>query len=341
MVWIIAILIVGAFAYIGWKKYGEQTVEEDDNDELSLAMSVLPPVDLTLEPAKAEQWRQKDRLEQAELELKKIGAEHAGYYYFYRGCAINRISIWSYKQQVMIVLHEIISDADLKNPVFNVELICQLESGVLVVSSIQYVKYENRPKEHIVVFKLSKSILDLLKSLKSEIPQGKKLQKIINVESYFSQYIETLSEFAWRPSHLRNEKTKQLLTTVNVSFTDELILDLIDTGISHTVDINIKHAKEKMLKHSKMPEEQWEKIKNRLVIVNELMDADLLVAAVYDLSKNFSEEQESIIESFQENNKKIKDPLLEFQRLLDTLKISAKRITKMDSPVKTEVYLAS
>ena len=114
---------------------------------------------------------------------------------------------------------------------------------------------------------------------------------------------------------------------------------MIEIGISYSVTVNIKRARRKLAKHSKMSVEQWEKIRDKLVFVNDKMQVHHLVDAIYDLAGDLSETQEQALDGFQTNTDELIDPISAFQMLVQSLSLKAKRITSMKSPVKTEVYL--
>ena len=81
------------------------------------------------------------------------------------------------------------------------------------------------------------------------------------------------------------------------------------------------------------------KVRDKLVFVNDKMQVDHLIDAIYDLAGDLSANQEQALEGFQINTDKLTDPIGAFQMLVQSLNLKAKRVTSMNSPTKTEVYL--
>jgi len=334
--WIFLVVIcVGA--YFAWKIY--RFVKNQNNSDISLAMSVLPSMEMELEPSNAQEWKEVERLEYIESELKKIGASHVGFFCVYNGYAIIRISMWNFKDQAVAIIYEVLSELDKENVSFIYEVSCKLDDGSVCVTSNQHAVYESRPKNHKIVFSESNSILDFLKGIKSELPKDKKVQRIRDSKSYFLECYEDISEWGWRPEQIRGDKTQQVLSSVGVTVTEELMDELVEMGISYSVDVNINRARRVLAKHSKMSADQWEEIREKLVFINESMRLDHLVEAVYDIAGELTEAQEQVLEGFQDNTDKLVNPINAFQMLLQTLNLRVKKVTSMDDPIKTEVYL--
>lgn len=334
---LIFLVIICVVAYFAWKKYSFSEKEADS--EISLAMSVLPAMVMELEPSNAQEWKEFERLKQTESELKKIGATHVGFYRVYNGLAIIRVCIWNFKDQAVAVIYESHSELDEENASFIYEVSCKLNDGSVCITSNHHAVYESRPKNHKIIFKESNSILDLIKALKSELPKGEKVQRIKDPKSYFLESYEEISEWGWRPEQIRSDKTQQVLSSAGVTSTEELIDELVEIGTSYSVEVNINRARRALAKHSKMSAGQWEKIKDKLVFINESMQLDHLVVAVYDIAGELSEAQEQVLDEFQANTENLVDPISAFQMLIQTLNLKVKRVTSMDIPVKTAVYL--
>jgi len=331
------LIVVCVVAYFSWKIY--RFVKKQEDSDISLAMSVLPAMEMELEPSSAQEWKEVERLGYIESDLKKIGATHVGYYCVYIGCVIIRVSIWNYKNQAVATIYEALSELDKENTSFIYEASCKLKDGSVCITSNQHAVYESRPENHKIVFRESNSILDLLKGIKSELPDGKKIQKIEDPKRYFLECCEEISEWGWRSEQIKSDKTQQVLSSVGVTITEELTDELIDMGASYSVEVNINRARSALAKHSKMTASQWEKVRDELVFINESMKSDHLVEAIYDLGGELTDAQEQVIEGFQANTDTLVDPIGAFQMLLQTLNLQVKRVTSMDVPVKTEVYL--
>ena len=334
VIFLIVICVVGFFA---WKIYRFAKAQADS--DIAIAMSVLPSQDMELEPSSSAEWQEKERLDYTESELKRIGADHIGYFCVYSGYAIIRISIWCFKNQAVAVIYEALSELDKSNVTFLFEVACKVTDGSICITSNSTAVYDSRPKNHTLTFNESKSIVDFIKTAKSEIPPGKKLLKIEDPLEFFEECYEDTTEWSWRSEQLTSEKTQQVLSSVGITVANELMDELIEMGISYSVEVNIKRARRKLAKHSKMTVEQWEKIRDKLVFVNDRMQVHHLVDAIYDLAGDLSETQEQALDGFQINTEELIDPISAFQMLVQSLNLKAKRITSMKSPANTEVYL--
>lgn len=337
---ILGVLFIGVVCvagYFAWKIY--RLTRGHPRSDLETAISVLPARDMELEPSSSREWKEIERLEYNESELKRVGATHIGYFCVYSGYATIRVSMWNYKHQAVAVFYEGFSETDKDSVQFIYEVGCKVEGGSVCVTSNQHAAYDSRPANHTMVYQQSSSILELLKTLKAAIPEGKAIQKIADPREYFSECYEDTTEWAWRAEHLRSDKTRQVLASVGVNVTEALMDELVDLGISYSVEVNINRARRKLARESKMRADQWEKIRDKLVFVNERMQVFHLVDAVYELAGELSEVQERVLNGFEQNTEKLQDPVGAFQMLMQSLHIDAKRVAKMDSPVRTEVYL--
>lgn len=334
VIFLIVICVVLKFV---WKIYRLTKLHE--NSDISTAISVLPSQYMELEPSGKEDWQEKEQLAYMESELKRLGASNVGYYCVYSGYATIRIAMWDYKQKAVIAIYEAFSEQDKKNVSFIYEVACKLEDGSLCITSNPHAAYDNRPQNHKMVFNEAKSIIDFIRSIKSQIPEGKKLFRIKDPKEFFTESYEATAEWAWRPEQLKSDKTQQTFASVGVDVSEELMEQLIEMGTSYSIEVNVNRARRRLARQSKMSVSQWEKVRDQLVFVNEKMQVEHLIDAVYDLASDLTEQQEQVLDGFQEKTKELTDPIGAFQMLLQALNLKAKRITSMNSPVKTEVYL--
>lgn len=334
---IIFLLIILVLAFFAWKIY--RFSKKNTHTNLSLAMSVLPAMQIELEPSTAKDWKEVERLAFTQSELKKVGANHVGYYFVVNGYANIRVSIWNLKNQAVAVIYEAYSELDPNNVAFLFEVASQYKGGSLCVTSNQNAVYDSRPEQHKILFNESNSIIDHLKLLKQEWPKGMKAQPINDAKSFFMECHEDISEWAWRAEQIKSDKVRQVLTAVGVDVTEELIDDLVELGASHSIEVNVNRARRLIAQHSNMPVDQWEKIRDKLVFINEQMTLDHLVDAVYELVGELTDAQEQILDGFQTASDKLIDPIAAFHMLLQTLNLKVKRVSQLSKPVKTEVYL--
>ncbi|MBU2987080.1 hypothetical protein KO528_17065 [Saccharophagus degradans] len=334
---VIFLVVLVVVAFYGWKIY--RFVKRQAKTDTVVAMSVLPAQDMELEPAVVDEWKEKERLGFMEAELKKIGAGHTGYFCVYMGSAIVKLSIWNIKGQAMAVIYEAASEQDENTVMFFYEVACKLASGSVCVTSNPHAEYDSRPAGHIISYVQSDSILGLVKALKANIPVGGKLQKINDPKEFFLECYEDISEWGWRAEQLTSEKTQQTLAAVGVDVNDELMSDLIEYGKKYSIEVHVNKARRRFAERSGLSASQWEKIRDKLVYINEKMGVDELISGVYDLAGELTEAQELIIEGFEHNNKELVDPISAFQLLLQSLNIKAKRLASMEKPIKTGVYM--
>ncbi|MEM7468769.1 MAG: hypothetical protein AAF387_18025 [Pseudomonadota bacterium] len=334
---VIFLLVVGIVAYFGWKIY--RLAKAASNSDIAKAMSVLPQIDMELIPASAKDWKETEQLEYAESELKKTGARHIGYFCVYNGHATIRISMWNCKDLAVAVIYEAFSDLDEDAVTFIYEVSCQLRGGTLCLTSNPHAIYEQRPGNHLIVHKDANSIRDLIKALKTELPKSSTVIKIKDAKDYFQTCYEDIAEWGWREDQLRSDKTQQLLSSIGIDVTEELMEQLVEMGESYTVDVYVDRARRRLAEKGNMSADEWESVRDKLVFINERMNVDHLISAVYELEGELSDIQEQALEGFEINTKELSDPVSGFQMLLQSLNLKAKRIAKMDKPIKTEVYL--
>ncbi|BCE03194.1 hypothetical protein [Marinicellulosiphila megalodicopiae] len=334
---IVFLLIILVVAYYAWKLY--RFIKKQKDSDIYLATSVLPMMDLELESINSDQWKEVEQLNYNESELKKVGASHLGYFAAYTGMGVIRISLWDFKNQAVGAIYEACADLDPENVTFMYEVGCKLKEGSVCLTSNPHASFSNRPENHKIAFKESNCIIELLKSINAECPEGLKYQKIQDPKEFFMECYEDMSEWCWQEAQIRNNKTQQTLSSIGIEVTDELIDELIEMGENHCVDVNINRARKKLANHSKISVSQWEKIRDDLVFINNTMKTHHIVSAIYDLAGDLTEQQEQVIEGFEQNSKELVDPIEAFHLLLQTLNIQAKRVTSIDTPVKTEIFL--
>jgi hypothetical protein len=334
---VIFLIILCVLAYYFWKI--RRFFKAHANSNLSVAMTLLPALGLDLEDSSHEQWREREQLDFLESQLKRIGANHLGYFCLYHGNAEILVSMWNIKHQAVAFIYEGHSGIKGDASAFFFEVSCKLKTGSLTITSNPHAIYDSRPEQHRIVFNEANSIGDFIKALKTEIPAGEQPVVIKDPTQFSQDAYEEIAEWAWRPEQLKSEKTQQVFAAAGLKIDDELMNELIDTGRSFAIDISIERTKRKLTKHSKMSAERWERIRNELVIVSEHMQPDHLIEAIHDLAGDLSDVQQQVLDGFDANTKTLNDPLGAFQMLLSSLNIKAKRIATMEALGKTEVYL--
>ncbi len=334
---VLFIIILAVALYFGWKIY--RFLKKQSNSDLSKAMTVLPSLDMDLESSNKDEWVERERLDFMERALKKVGANNVGYYLVCHGCAAIQVSLWNFKDQVLVAIYEAASDLDKGNATFVYEAACNLGDGSLCITSNPHAVYDSRPDNHKLVFNESKSIIEFIQALKTELPEGKTVKKIRSPKDFFMSCYEDTAEWSWRAEQLKSDKMQQVLSSIGVDVTDELLGELIEYGSSYSVELNTKRARQRLAKCSKVSADRWEAVREQLVFINEGMSLNHLVDAVYDLAGELSETQEDVLDGFQSTSEELTDPIGAFQMLMQSLNLNVKRIATMDLPVKTEVYL--
>ena len=336
--WIFLVILCVVAFYV-WKLY--RFIKRQSNSDIAVAMSALPAQDMELEPSNREEWVEQERLTFTESELKQIGAQHIGYYTVHSGYAVIKVSLWDVKSKAAAVIYEASSTLDEANVVFMFEVACKLDKGSVCITTNPSVTYSARPAEHIAIHQETASILQLIKLIKPSVPETRKLTKIDNVKEFFIECYKDTTEYAWQKSQLTSPKMRQTFESLGVKITDELMEQLIEIGESYSIEVNIEKARNKLAKHSKMSAEKWEKIRDKIIIINELMTVDHIIDAVYEVLGEPSEMQEQVLEGFQINTKKVSDPIGAFQLLAQSLNLKVTRLTQMNEPIKTEIYLSA
>ncbi|WP_341501877.1 hypothetical protein [Gallaecimonas sp. GXIMD4217] len=335
VIFLVVLLAIGLFV---WRVYRQ--IKRHGGSDLAVAMSVLPSQSLELEPANRDDWQEQERLAHTEGELKKIGARHLGYFCTESGLASIRISLWDIKDQAVAALYEAQADIDGSHVSFIQEVACRIDAGSVCITSNPHASYDHRPKEHIIAFNESPSIIAFIKALKDELPAGKKPLKIDDARDFFISCYEDTAEWSWRKEQLASDRTQQTLAAVGVKVTDDLMAELIEIGENYAVQTNVNRARRLLAKQTTLSVEQWEKVRDRLVFINERMQSHHLLDALYELAGDLTENQEQVLEGFERNSDELVDPISAFQMLVSALDLKAKRVAKLDSPVKTECYLA-
>lgn len=333
----IFLIVIAVVAFFGWKIF--RFYKRHANSDLSVAMSVLPAHDMELEPSNIEEWRERERLKFSESELKKIGAKHLGYFCVYNGYAIIRLSMWNFKNKATAVIYEACSTLDEENVTYIIDVVSRVEDGSVCLTTNPTVSYTERPKNHIAVYSETNSVIELLRAIKSAVPEGKILKKTTEPLDFFIECYQDTTVYAWKKEQLESNQTQQTLASVGVKITDELMEELVEIGITHSVEVHVDRARKKLAKHSKMNAEKWEKIREKIIIVNEEMNVDYIMDAVYQAIGEPTALQEKALEGFQITTEKMTDPIAAFQMLAQSLNLSVKRLVKFDEPIRTEIYL--
>jgi hypothetical protein len=99
---IIFLVLLLIAAYYGWKLY--RFVKREQNSDISKATSVLPSQVMDLEPSNIDQWKEREKLDYCESELKSVGAAHVGYFFTHSGFTVIRISLWNFKNQAVAAI---------------------------------------------------------------------------------------------------------------------------------------------------------------------------------------------------------------------------------------------
>lgn len=334
---VIFLIVLCVIVYYVWKF--KRFLKVHANSDLTVAMSLLPALDLDFEASSRDAWKEQAQLDFLESQLKRIGAGNLGYFSIYHGEAEILISMWNFRNQAVAFIYEGHSGLKDDAVAFFFEVACKLKEGSFCITSNPHASYDARPERHRIVFNESNSIVDFVKALKTEIPVGEQPVMIKDPMQFSKQVYEDIAEWAWRPEELKGKKLQQVFAAAGIKVTDELMEQLIDMGRSYAIDVNIERAKRKLAKHSKMSVEKWEKIRDELVFVTENMDIDHLIESIYDLADELSDVQQQVLDGFEENTKELIDPLGAFQMLLSSLNLKAKRVATMETPIKTEIYL--
>ncbi|MDX1456253.1 MAG: hypothetical protein R3276_01615 [Marinobacter sp.] len=334
---VVFLILLLAIGLLVWKVY--RLVKTQANSDIAVAMSVLPAQSMELEPSHADDWSERERLDFQERQLKGIGAHHVGYFCVYSGLAVIRVSLWNVKDWAVVAIYEAQSSENRGEVTFIYEVASKLNDGSLCVTSNAHAVYDSRPANHRMLFDEAESVIDFLKRLKHELSSDGKAIRIADAREFFIDCYEDTSEWSWREEQLTSDKTRQVLAAVGVNVTDELMQELIDMGRSYSVEVNINKVRRKLARNARMSVEQWEKIRDRLIIVNEKMQIHHLLEAVYEAAGELSDVQEQVLDGFEQTSRELLDPISAFQMLAQSMNLKLRRIAATEHPVKSEVYL--
>ncbi|MDC0661029.1 hypothetical protein [Marinobacter sp. SS21] len=334
---VVFLILLLAIALLAWKVY--RLVRARVNADLTMAMAVLPDQSMELEPSSADDWVERERLDFQQRQLKILGAHHVGYFCVHSGFAIIRLSLWKVKDWAVVALYEAQSSQASAEASFIYEVAGKLNDGSLCITSNAHAAYDSRPAGHRMLFDEADSITDFLKRLKQELTTEGKAIRIADPREFFIECYEDTTEWSWREEQLTSDRTRQRLSSVGVHVTDELMQELVDLGRAYAVEININKVRRKLARNTRMSVAQWEKVRDRLIIVNEKMQLHHLLEAVYEAAGELSDTQEQVLDGFEHSTQELVDPISAFQMLVQSMNLKLRRIAATNHPVKSEVYL--
>lgn len=333
------LIVVFIGVYFAWKLYRSATAYK--RTEFVKAMSVLPELDLGLEPSTRSDWINLDQLDFQEEHLRNKGADHVGYFSHYSDGALLRISLWNYKQRAVAALYETEVELTPGQAIFYFDLVARIKNGSICVSSNASAALDSRPSNHSLHLSRAPCVTKFFRTLKSNAPEDTEFIKIKDAKEFFDDVYTDTTEWAWREEQLRNDRTQQALVALKIKPSEELMQQLIELGHSNTVDVYTEKARKRFARHSSMNLERWELIRDELVFVHQKMKLQDLRDAIWDLSDQLSDEQEDLLDRLEaeEVTKQSYDALNVFKSLLSKLDIRARRVATMSSPIQSEVYL--
>lgn len=333
------LVVVFVGVYFAWKLYRAATAYQ--RTEFFKAMSVLPDLDLNLEPSTRSDWVSLDQLDFQEEHLRNNGADHVGHFSHYSDGVELRISLWNYKQRAIAALYEAEIELNPGLATFCYDLVARTKNGSICVSSNADALLDSRPSNHALHPSQAPCVTKFFRTLKSNAPKDTEFIKIKDAKEFFHDvYIDT-TEWAWREEQLRSDKTQQALIALKIKPSEELMQQLIDLGHSNTVDVYTEKARKRFARHSSMNVERWESIRDELVFVHQEMRLQDLRDAIWDLSDELTDAQEDLLDKLEaeEITKQSYDALNVFKSLLSKLDIRARRVATMSSPIQSQVYL--
>ncbi len=315
--------------------------------EFSTVHSFLPAIQLVLEPSGQESWLFKERLVQDQTTLKKMGFEEKGSYVFSKNLIDSKVSLMQLKNSILVVITETTPTGTIGNTLeskatYTAEVIALLDNNgsVCITNSLSFALLP-RPREHPFLLIGTENIIELVKAVKSAIPSGRKVRAIKKAKHVFIQYYQQMAEWVWQEEQLRSEKMKGVFVSLNIQFSENLIQELITYSSIQISDLFSDKLLSAVSANPKISQEQWENIRDKLVIVHEKMDTHSICKSLYTLVGDNLEEHEELIENLSLEGCVADDPIQTFKKYFNlmSLETSTKRIASVRTPIVGEVYL--
>jgi hypothetical protein len=144
----------------------------------------------------------------------------------------------------------------------------------------------------------------------------------------------------YQKPQLQSTEVQALFEQVNITLDDELLTELVNYGQEQRSYLLREQIIERVAQHTKLTAGQWEKIRDRLVVVHCKMTVSNVCDALYELvSYEKLETIEDELESLRDENKPCK-PLELFEKLVkQAVAPMPKCFAVLDKPARASVFV--
>lgn len=341
-----AVILVPVASVFGWKRYSKAKEAERLSLNFDRALTILPQLELTLQPSSVEAWVDSSRIKTDEITLREAGLVHQGYFVNRSSLRKLQVSLWQFKDCLTVALCENQIESDNfdeeMQTQYSCEAIARLNNGTtLGVSNGEVAKQLGFSGPNPVIISDESDPLSVMRSIKTNIPAGVKLVPIGDSQGLFVAYYESQSHWLWQAEQLDSAQVRSLMESHDIEVSDELLQQLQEHGQSFLSQIYSHKILERLGQTPTMNAAHWRAIRGKCVVIHEKMSAEDLSTALFQTLTDLTSAQEKELESLGEGGP-IHDPITSFQEYLDSFSSggATKRIAKMRQPVKAEIYLA-
>lgn len=340
VIFLILLVTAGYFAFRFWRSI-KRAISGTDTDFGKL-VSVLPPIFFELEKISSEDLENKHHFKQENELLAKNGFLNEGLFQADMSAVEAHISIWRHpKKHITVTLYELINhDQPDNDPIYYCDVILKTDSGAVALTSHSEDKLLPAHPNFPIVQQPGATLPELLKSMKNAIPNGASLRPVANAKQDFLDMTRTYNAWLWEEAQLLSSEMRKIYNLLKIDMNDDLLSELREFARGSENEVIQERIIKQLSKNPKISAAQWEDIRDRLVIIHEKMTAADAATSFYELFEYedispFENDIEQLIEQPQQL-----DPFQLIQTCCDQWNLALpKRIGRLSSPVKAEVYL--
>lgn len=343
---IAALALPPVAGFFGWKLYAKSKAADKLGADFEKALTVLPQLELNLQPSAIESWVDDSRIKTNEIALREAGLVHHGYFVNRTSLRKLQVSLWQFKNSLTVALCENQFESenvdDDVHTQYSCHAIVRLNNGAtLRVTNSQVAAQLRFSSENPVIVTSEVDPIRLMRMIKSHLPTDVKLVPIQDCQASFIHAYECQSHWLWQAEQLRSAEVQNLLEEQGIEVTDALLHQLEQHGQSFLSQIYSHKILERLGQTPNMSPAQWQEIRGKCVVIHEKMSAEDLSSALFQTLTDLTSAQTKELESLGDGGP-IRDPIMSFQGYLDSFSNGAatKRIAKMQQPVRAEIYLA-
>lgn len=342
---IVVVILLPVAGYFGWKLHTKAKAVEKLTLNFDKALTVLPQLELNLQPSSIDAWLEESRIKTDEITLREAGLVHQGYFVNRSSLRKLQVSLWQFKSSLTVALCENQLESDNFDDETQTEYSCQAiarlnDGSTLCVTTSHVAKQLSAAAPNPVILSDDTNPVSIMRSVKNHLPSNAKLVPVRDSKAVFTAYYESQSHWLWQNEQLQGEAVRELLEAHDVEVSDELMHQLQEHGEAFLSQIYSHKVLERLGQTPTMDAAHWRSIRGKCLVIHEKMSAEHLSSALFQALPELTSEQEKELESLGEGGP-IHDPITSFQEYLESFNTgsSAKRIAKMQQPVRAVVYL--